>query len=250
MFSLGVEFLSDINDFSSNITFAGDFDALDASNQLEERRAMIYNYLLTIGMLMISDVVLIKGSVVALFQVDTLIPSGISQAVTTLLADPSAIPDLSVSTVNINSRTYSNPSSNTSPSSNDSANNTALIVGVVIGLIAVSIIVFIGVYAYRKRRGFRICPTPCMEDSDLNFSSDNNANRQSIYETEQEQVVRPPVWFPTIFPPPPSTPTPVLKRRHPIMLPPIEMKLTDIQECSTKGNMDKVLNEMTDNSLD
>ena len=55
-------FITDMNDVSSNITFDGDYDALQASNQLEITRAIIYNYLLSIGMPLISDIVLAKGT--------------------------------------------------------------------------------------------------------------------------------------------------------------------------------------------
>ena len=55
-------FVTDMNDVSSNITFAGDYDALNASDELEIIRAMIYNYLLRIGMPLISDIVLAKGT--------------------------------------------------------------------------------------------------------------------------------------------------------------------------------------------
>ncbi len=54
-------FVTDPAAYSSNITFDGDFDALNASNQLEIKRVLIYNYLLSIGMPLISDIVLIKG---------------------------------------------------------------------------------------------------------------------------------------------------------------------------------------------
>ena len=53
--------VTDVEAFSSNITFEGDYDALNASNQLEIKRTMIYNYLLSIGMPLASDIVLIKG---------------------------------------------------------------------------------------------------------------------------------------------------------------------------------------------
>lgn len=55
-------FVTDVESFSSNITFDGDYDALNTSNQLEIKRAMIYNYLLSIGMPMASDIVLMKGN--------------------------------------------------------------------------------------------------------------------------------------------------------------------------------------------
>jgi hypothetical protein len=53
--------VSDIEDLLCNITFMGDYDALNASNELEIKRAMIYNYLLSIGMPLISDITLLKG---------------------------------------------------------------------------------------------------------------------------------------------------------------------------------------------
>lgn len=53
--------MSDVNALLCNITFMGDYDALSASNELEIKRAMIYNYLLSIGMPLLSDIVLMKG---------------------------------------------------------------------------------------------------------------------------------------------------------------------------------------------
>lgn len=48
-------------DFSSNITFTGDYDALNDDHTLDITRAMIYNYLLSIYLPLESDIVLIKG---------------------------------------------------------------------------------------------------------------------------------------------------------------------------------------------
>ncbi len=53
--------VTDAEAFLSNITLGGDFDALNASNQLEMKRAMIYNYLILTGMPLASDIVLVKG---------------------------------------------------------------------------------------------------------------------------------------------------------------------------------------------
>ena len=47
---------------TSNITFTGDYDALITANELEVKRAMIYNYLINIDMPLISDIILIEGS--------------------------------------------------------------------------------------------------------------------------------------------------------------------------------------------
>lgn len=60
-FLLKDSFASEINELSSNITFIGDYDQLNASNELELKRTMIHNYLLSIGMPLISDIVLMKG---------------------------------------------------------------------------------------------------------------------------------------------------------------------------------------------
>ena len=57
----GTTFVTEVEAYSSNITFLGDFDTLNATDQLEIKRATIYNYLLSIGMPLISDVVLLKG---------------------------------------------------------------------------------------------------------------------------------------------------------------------------------------------
>jgi hypothetical protein len=56
-----VNLVAGTNALSSNITFHGNYDALNASGQLEIKRAMIYNYLLSIGMPLISDILLLKG---------------------------------------------------------------------------------------------------------------------------------------------------------------------------------------------
>lgn len=53
--------VTETSELLSNITFAGDFDALNANGELELKRAMIYNYLLSIGMPLVSDIVLLKG---------------------------------------------------------------------------------------------------------------------------------------------------------------------------------------------
>lgn len=48
-------------DLSSNITFTGDYDALNDAHAIDITRAMIYNYLLSIYLPLQSDIVLIKG---------------------------------------------------------------------------------------------------------------------------------------------------------------------------------------------
>jgi hypothetical protein len=46
----------------SYITFAGDYDALNAANLLEIVRATIYNYLLSAGLPIVSDITIYKGT--------------------------------------------------------------------------------------------------------------------------------------------------------------------------------------------
>ena len=43
------------------MTFQGDFDSLVASGELEVKRVMFYNYLLSVGMPLTSDVTMWKG---------------------------------------------------------------------------------------------------------------------------------------------------------------------------------------------
>jgi hypothetical protein len=53
--------VTETGELSSNITFDGDYDALSASGELELKRAIIFNYLVSIGMPLVSDIVLMKG---------------------------------------------------------------------------------------------------------------------------------------------------------------------------------------------
>lgn len=191
---------------------------------------------------LISDIVLIKGSVVAMFQVNSL-TNDISQAVSTILDDAHAIPDLTVSSVNINGRSFTNftrstSSSSSSSSSNDSQNNTALIAGVTVGLVAALCLVIVGVYFYRVRKG----NNPAVYHQD-----DNNLNKQ--YTQDNDEIERPQIWFPTIYPPPQITPTsmPTFPRHTPE---PLGLDLLDLQEYPERENMDKVLNEMVHGVID
>ncbi|CAF4366562.1 unnamed protein product [Rotaria socialis] len=125
----------------SNVTFSGDFDAINASNQLEIKRAMIYNFFIFCGMPLISDITLLNGSVVAVFQPDAL-PTNISAAVAKILKNANAVSDLTVKSVSVNGQSYSvsSASSGNGESSSWSINsptlgrNIGLIVGLVVGL--------------------------------------------------------------------------------------------------------------------
>ncbi|CAF3365916.1 unnamed protein product [Rotaria sp. Silwood1] len=131
--------VTDSDQLLSNVTFAGNYDALNASNQLEIKRAMIYNYFISCGMPLVSDITLLNGSVTALFQVSAL-PTIISQAVTILLKKPNAVPGLNLISVNINGRSYSvssSPDSSSGISSDNQSANIGLIVGLVVGLASI-----------------------------------------------------------------------------------------------------------------
>ncbi|CAF1351069.1 unnamed protein product [Rotaria sordida] len=145
-------FITEIDAISSNFTFAGDFDALNASGELEIIRAMIYNYLISVDMPLISDIILMKGSVGAIVQVDSE-NTNISKAVTSMLSDPNAIPGLNLIMLHINGRLYSlsSSSSNNLASNDDNSNKIALIVGLVVGLV-VGLLLLIGlVWGYNAR---------------------------------------------------------------------------------------------------
>lgn len=49
------------NDPITYATFQGDFDALVANDDIEVKRVMFYNYLLSIGMPVTSDITVWKG---------------------------------------------------------------------------------------------------------------------------------------------------------------------------------------------
>nr|ACD54600.1 fibrocystin-like protein [Adineta vaga] len=151
MFSFVDAFVTDVRFLSNNITFINNYDALQASNLLEIKRAMIYNYLLEIGMPLISDVVIVEGEMVFLFQVDSLSVS-ISKAVESILSDPRAIPGLTVSSVYINGRSYY-VSSEVKNTESNTGNNIGLIVGIVIALVVVVIVVVVaGLYWVQKKK--------------------------------------------------------------------------------------------------
>ncbi|CAF4346418.1 unnamed protein product [Rotaria magnacalcarata] len=146
-----VTLITESDSFSSNITFAGDFDALNSSGKLEEKRTMICNHMINVGMPLISDIIVFKGSVVVTYEADTLAPN-VSAAVSKLLSDPGAIPDLTLTSVNMFGRTYVPSSASSSSSGSDTGNvstNVALIVGLVVGLVGGLLVIFGVVWLYR-----------------------------------------------------------------------------------------------------
>ncbi|CAF3773857.1 unnamed protein product [Rotaria sp. Silwood1] len=92
------------------------------------------------------------SSVGAIVQVDSE-NTNISKAVTSMLADPNAIPRLSLIMVNINGRSYSrsSSSSNDAASNADNSNSNTLIVGLVVGLVGGLLLVIGVVWGYKAR---------------------------------------------------------------------------------------------------
>lgn len=126
------------------------------------------------------------GSVVALFQVDPFNPD-ISEVVGVLLASPNAVPDLNISSVNINGRPYSvtrTESSTGNQNSSTGGSNVGLIVGLIVGLLGGLLLITIsGIYFYKQRR-----------------ASPKRRKRYANYEEPPLDIplnapmVRPPIW--------------------------------------------------------
>lgn len=157
---------------TSNITFNGDYNAFQTANLLEIKRAIIYNYLLSISMSLSSDITLTKGdeiyfciiisinffvgSVVASFIPGTDATS-ISSAVQSMNNNPNALSDMSVTSVTINGKTFSVTKASDSTSSS-STDYTPLIVIIVVGLVVSTIIVlgvYFGIQQYEKQQQLR-----------------------------------------------------------------------------------------------
>ncbi len=63
-----VTLITDVGDPVSYIQFSGDYDVLDANNLLEIKRAIIYNYLISIRLPIVSDITIYKGKYLILFE--------------------------------------------------------------------------------------------------------------------------------------------------------------------------------------
>jgi len=133
------------------ITFAGDYNALGAAKQLDITTAIIYNYLLSIGMPIDSYPDVYAGSVIFAFVPGPNI-SATAAAVNSLQSNANAISGLPTMSVVIYGNSFSVTSSSTAGNSNSYplVSNTALIVGLVVGLVGGLIIVLGIIYGYRK----------------------------------------------------------------------------------------------------
>ena len=148
---------------TSNITFNADYDTFDKSGLLETKRAIIYNYLVSIGFPMNSDIKLTKGSNLFYFVVDrfrrirvfvgSIVASFVSgsdatslaSAVNTISNNPNALSDLSVKSIYINGKTYS--VSGKSDSTDQSSDTTGMIVSIVVGLVGNATVILVAYFA-------------------------------------------------------------------------------------------------------
>ena len=154
---------------------------------------------------------------VALFDVGSS-AEDISQAVTTLLASPNSVPSLSVRTVNINGRSYSNGDVGLSSNQETaiSGSNIGLIVGLVIGIVVVLFIVA-GIMAQRlykkkfSRQQMTVAPS-----IDIGLDQIGRSNvtlpRGSMDSIDAcvDETLPPPAW---------TLATPDLERKNPVMSP-------------------------------
>jgi len=159
----------------TNMTFEGDYDALEANADLELKRVMIYNYLLSVEMPITSDITMWKRDyIVAAFLTGTSADK-IANAVNVTRSNPDIIPGLKAVGINIISRVYnitssprsSGSSSSSGPNSNSgsptsttetksSPPNVGLIVGLTVGLVgglALVVGAFFALKAYDNKLG-------------------------------------------------------------------------------------------------
>ncbi|CAF1691481.1 unnamed protein product, partial [Adineta ricciae] len=91
--SIDTTLITDVGEPVSYIHFNGDYDALNTSRLLEIKRAVIYNYLISIRLPIISDITIYKGSVKSSFVVDS-VPENTSYAVQAVQSNNDAVSDL------------------------------------------------------------------------------------------------------------------------------------------------------------
>ena len=123
---------------------------------------MIYNYLLSINLSLTSDLILIKGSVVAVFQLEG-VATILAQAAASMRDSPDSVPNLSIVSFNLNGRSSTVTRTIPLPTAATTATTTAttktktndfdsvgLVIGLVIGLV-VGILITVGVvFGVRK----------------------------------------------------------------------------------------------------
>jgi hypothetical protein len=193
----------DVGDPVSYIVFEGDYDALSAANLLEITRAIIYNYLLSIWLSIISYPTIYKGSVAMSFVAGTN-QTGTTAAVQSVLSNNNAITNLRTTSIVINGNSFnisSNSTSNNGSSSNGSnsnssypsVSNTALIIGLVVGLVGGLIIVLGIIFGYRKydkQHKHRLLKDDYNENNEVdNIAVQNNDNMISSSPTGANVIV-------------------------------------------------------------
>lgn len=149
---------------------------------------------------------------VVLFDVDAS-AEDIAQAVASLLENPENLPSLSLKSVNINGRTYSNPNDDTSSGGKEtSASNIGLIVGLVVGLVVLVLIVagimFQRVYKKKFSRQ-KLLVRPSV-DIDLNELGRSNATLPRGSMNSLDGIIPAPAW---------ALATPDPERRTPLVSP-------------------------------
>lgn len=142
------------------------------------------------------------GSVVALFQVDSL-ALDVSQGLNVILANPDAIPDLNVFSVNINGRHYPQSAIVTPTATNISPTSTktiGLIVGLVVGLVVGLLIVIGIILLYRTREiagTHRHAPDDLSGDIPLTKMNEDDISPEASPHTHiqyKANFVPPPIW--------------------------------------------------------
>ncbi|CAF3424464.1 unnamed protein product [Rotaria sp. Silwood1] len=166
---------------SSYIIFDGDYDKFQTNGLLEIKRAIIYNYLICIGMPIATDITVTKGSILAWFDVNA-DPTSLASALDSIASDPNAMSDLIAKSININGNTYStSASSSDSTTETSSSNNKSLIIVIVVCVVVGSAIIIFSVYfgirAYKKQyQRRRLIDEPTDQYSTVNAETQSDEN--------------------------------------------------------------------------
>ncbi|CAF1015901.1 unnamed protein product [Rotaria sp. Silwood1] len=183
---------------SSYIIFDGDYDKFQTNGLLEIKRAIIYNYLICIGMPIATDITVTKGSILAWFDVNA-DPTSLASALDSIASDPNAMSDLIAKSININGNTYStSASSSDSTTETSSSNNKSLIIVIVVCVVVGSAIIIFSVYfgirAYKKqyqRRRLIDEPTDQYSTANAETQSDENITAKTEPKKNNFQLTQP-----------------------------------------------------------
>jgi hypothetical protein len=119
------------------------------------------------------------------------------------------VPDLSISSVKINSRAYTIASTSTiitpttttkKPNSTNTGSNVGVIIGCVIGALFVIVLILGSVWFYRAHRGRNEQRHLIKnQDNDLGFTESDQMNAHTT-ESDMKNSSALPIWWPTLFP--------------------------------------------------